>query len=225
MSCLRNCDLLSWDGLIYVKLFSKPSTLTCTSLRQLLRATGCHNAPWHYFCAFSTASVFYLHYLALAQVILSKHHNNITALSTLASPWILGHAWRKRGEGIPSPERLQGSQPTEQPFPVSLTLSPVIDWSHYIGGESPYLANPGVNVAAAWQIAALHPRNLLLMSSPAPDPHYKLLQNACMIQVSLISKFKSSASIKGAKSIHNIPYKQNNTKSIFDDEVLFIPVL
>lgn len=80
MSCLWNCDLLSWDGLIYVKLFSKPWTLTCTSLRQLLRATGCHNAPWHYFSSFSTVSVFYLHYLALAQVILSKQHNNITAL-------------------------------------------------------------------------------------------------------------------------------------------------
>lgn len=193
MSCLRRCDLLSWDGFIYVKLFSKPWTLTCTSLR---RATGCHNALWHYFSSFSTASVSYLHYLALAQVILDKQHNNITALSPPP------HGYLDMLEGIEGKEFLlhNGCRASSQQSSLSLCLwlwVRVIDWSHYIGGESPYLANPGVNVAAAWQIAALHPQNLPLMSSPAPDPHYKLLQNACMIQGSLISKFKSSASITG----------------------------
>lgn len=198
MSCLRNYDLLSWDDLIYVKLFSKPWTLTCTSLRQLLRpATGCHNAPWHYFTSFSTVSVFYLHYLALAQVILSKH-TTISRHSPLWPP----HGYLDMLEGSEGKEFLlqNGCRASSQQSSLSLCLwlwVRVIDWSHYIGGESPYLANPGVNVAAAWQIAALHPQNLPLMSSPAPDPHYKLLQNACMIQVSLISKFKSSASIKG----------------------------
>lgn len=141
--------------------------------------------------------VFHLHYLALAQVILSKH-TTISQHSPLWPP----HGYLDMLEGSEGKEFLlqNGCRASSQQSSLSMCLwlwVRVIDWSHYIGGESPYLANPGVNVAAAWQIAALHPQNLPLMSSPAPDPHYKLLQNACMIQVSLISKFKSSASIKG----------------------------
>lgn len=177
----------------------------------------------------SVVSLQCLSFIYIISLWLKSFYPNITTISRHFPLWP-PHGYLDMLEGSEGKEFLlqSGCRARSQQSSLSLCLwlwVRVIDWSHYIGGESPYLANPGVNVAAAWQIAALHPRNLLLMSSPAPDPHYKLLQNACMIQVSLISKFKSSASIKGAKSIHNIPYKQNNTKSIFDDEVLFIPVL
>lgn len=178
-------------------------------------------------------SVVFLQCLAFIYIILlwlKSFYPNNTTISRHSPLWP-PHGYLDMLEGSEGKEFLlqNGCRASSQQCSLSLCLwlwVRVIDWSHYIGGESPYLANPGVNVAAAWQIAALHPQNLPLMSSPAPDPHYKLLQNACMTQVSLISKFKSSASIKGVWKRKALIIRQhNNIKSIFDNEVLFIPVL
>lgn len=75
---------------------------------------------------------------------------------------------------IPFPKWLLGYQLTSWPLYVCLWVG-LIDWSHYAGGETPYLANPGVTLAAAWQIAALHPQNPVadeLLCTGPPLPNY-----------------------------------------------------